>query len=54
MPYDVANLDDRSRLRDPTATSWARVWWLTASAKVPARDLQEFLALARARPGQLG
>ena len=29
-------------------------FFVFASAKVPARDLQEFLALARARPGQLG
>ena len=29
------------------------VFWLTVNADVPARSLQEFLALARARPGQI-
>ncbi|MEI6160495.1 MAG: tripartite tricarboxylate transporter substrate binding protein [Roseococcus sp.] len=29
------------------------VFWLTVNAEIPARNLQEFLALARARPGQI-
>ncbi|WP_424812355.1 Bug family tripartite tricarboxylate transporter substrate binding protein [Roseococcus sp. YIM B11640] len=29
------------------------IFWLTINAEVPARNLQEFLALARARPGSI-
>src|SRR3954470_17934683 len=36
MPCAVANRSARSRLRDPTATSCARVCWVTADANVEA------------------
>jgi tripartite-type tricarboxylate transporter receptor subunit TctC len=47
MDYDpIADFTPISRLGQ-------YVFWLTVGADVPARNFQEFIALARARPGQI-